>query len=151
VFLFDAAGSFRASFTPGGSGALINPEGIGVFEDDNGETIVFVADTGNNRIVKFRHDNNNSDGLRFIDAAGSGGSGSDRFNQPAGMTVDSCGNVWVADRLNNRIQRLDQDLTFRNGFSSGFNRPNDITLDDNQGSLYVVDTGNDRIQKFNLN
>lgn len=152
VFLYDNRGNFRAIFSPGGSGALANPVGIGVFDDDNGngDTFVFVADTGNNRVVKFRYDNNNTDGLTFITAAGSTGSGSERFNEPSGVAVDKCGNVWVADRVNNRVQLLDKDLNFKNSLTSGFNRPTDVALTSNGGGLYVVDSGNNQVQKFTL-
>lgn len=152
VFLFDNRGNFRAIFSPGGSGALANPQGIGVFDDDNGngDTFVFVADTGNNRVVKFRYDNNNTDGLTFIEEAGSTGSGSSRFNEPVGMAVDKCGNVWVADRLNDRVQLLDKDLNFKNPLTSGFNRPTDVAVTSNGGGLYVVDSGNNQVQKFTL-
>jgi DNA-binding beta-propeller fold protein YncE len=149
IFFFDSNGSFRAVFNPSGNGALQNPAGIGVYTDD-GDTFVIVADTGNNRVVKFRHDNDNTDGLTFIDAAGQAGSGSDRFNQPLGVAADTCGNFFVADRLNNRIQRLDQDLKFKNPLESGFNRPTDAALSLNGGSLYIADSENNRIQKFNL-
>jgi DNA-binding beta-propeller fold protein YncE len=152
VFLFDNRGNFRAIFSPGGSGALSNPVGIGVFDDDNGngDTFVYVADTGNNRVVKFRYDNNNTDGLTFITAAGSTGSGSERFNEPSGVAVDKCGNVWVADRLNDRVQLLDKNLNFKNSLTSGFNRPTDVALTSNGGGLYVVDSGNNQVQKFTL-
>ena len=128
-----------------------NPQGIGVFDDDNGngDTFVFVADTGNNRVVKFRYDNNNTDGLTFIEEAGSTGSGSSRFNEPVGMAVDKCGNVWVADRLNDRVQLLDKDLNFKNPLT-GFNRPTDVALTPNGGGLYVVDSANNQVQKFTL-
>jgi DNA-binding beta-propeller fold protein YncE len=152
VFLFDNRGNFRAIFSPGGSGALANPVGIGVFDDNNGngDTFVYVADTGNDRVVKFRYDNNNTDGLTFITAAGSTGSGSSRFNKPSGMAVDKCGNVWVADVNNNRIQLLDKDLNFKNPLTSNFNRPTDVALTTNGGGLYVVDSGNNQVQKFTL-
>jgi DNA-binding beta-propeller fold protein YncE len=153
VFLFDNRGNFRAIFSPSGSGALANPVGIGVFDDNNGngDTFVYVADTGNNRVVKFRYDNNNTDGLTFITSAGSTGSGSNRFNEPSGVAVDKCGNVWVADRLNDRVQLLDKDLNFKNTLTSGFNRPTDVALTtSNSSGLYVVDSGNNQVQKFTL-
>ena len=151
VFLFDDNGNFRAIFSPSGSGALANPLGIGVFDDDNNnDTFVYVSDTGNDRIVKFRYDNNNTDGLTFIEEAGSTGTGDERFNEPAGIAVDNCGNVWVADRVNDRIQLLDKDLNFKNTFTSSFNRPTGVALTPNGGGLYVVDSGNNKIQKFTL-
>ncbi|MCK4732251.1 MAG: hypothetical protein KAT65_07315, partial [Methanophagales archaeon] len=43
----------------------------------------------------------------FISKWGSGGTGEGEFNEPAGIAVDSSGNVFVADRDNNRIQKFD--------------------------------------------
>ena len=37
---------------------------------------------------------------------GIAGSGDGQFNNPVGITVDSAGNVWVADTFNNRIVGL---------------------------------------------
>jgi DNA-binding beta-propeller fold protein YncE len=150
VFLFDRnSGDFVTSWVFGGDDGLNNPQGIAVFKE-NDKTFVFVTDTGNNRVVKFEYLNNGSDGLQFRQAAGSGGDGNDRFDQPVGIAADECGNIWVADRLNNRIQQLDKNLAFKSRFTSGFNRPTGVALSPNGNSLYVVDSLNDQVQKFNL-
>ena len=68
---------------------------------------IFVSDGYcNNRVVKY--DKNG----RFLAQAGSEKSGSalGQFNLPHGLQVDGKGNVWVADRTNNRYQVLDNDL-----------------------------------------
>ena len=40
----------------------------------------------------------------FIKKWGSLGTGNGQFNQPEGITIDSSGNVYVADAFNSRIQ-----------------------------------------------
>src|SRR5215472_4349488 len=68
---------------------------------------IFVSDGYcNNRVVKF--DKNG----RFVAQAGSEKAGKEpaQFNLPHGLQVDGQGNVWVADRTNNRYQVLDNSL-----------------------------------------
>src|SRR5215468_9429659 len=68
---------------------------------------IFVSDGYcNNRVVKF--DKNG----RFLAQAGSERAGREpgQFNLPHGLQVDGQGNVWVADRTNNRYQVLDNSL-----------------------------------------
>jgi hypothetical protein len=68
---------------------------------------IFVSDGYcNNRVVKY--DKNG----RFLAQAGSekAGSALGEFNLPHGLQVDEQGNVWVADRSNNRYQVLDNNL-----------------------------------------
>ena len=68
---------------------------------------IFVSDGYcNNRVVKYDKDGH------FLAQAGSekAGSGLGEFNLPHGLQVDGQGNVWVADRTNNRYQVLDNNL-----------------------------------------
>jgi sugar lactone lactonase YvrE len=68
---------------------------------------IFVSDGYcNNRVVKY--DKNG----RFLAQAGSekAGKALGEFNLPHGLQVDERGNVWVADRTNNRYQVLDNNL-----------------------------------------
>jgi sugar lactone lactonase YvrE len=81
------------------------------------------------------------------------GSADGQFNRPAGIDVDSEGNVYVADSENHRIQKYKSDGTFikawgSKGIGNGrFNNPNGIAID-SLGYVYVVDTNNYRVQKF---
>src|SRR6267378_4968643 len=68
---------------------------------------IFISDGYcNNRVVKYDKDG------RFLAQAGSekAGSALGEFNLPHGLQVDLQGNVWVADRTNNRYQVLDNNL-----------------------------------------
>lgn len=151
VFLYDEDGDFITSFIPDGEGALDNPQGIAIFEDDDDNaTYVYVADTGNNRVVKFEYVDNSDDGLEFVDDAGSGGSGNSNFNQPTGIAVDECGNVWVADRNNNRIQQLDKNLNFESRFSNSLDRPSGVAINPDGDRLYVVNNDGNSVSIFDL-
>ena len=76
------------------------------------------------------------------------------FNDPAGVAVDSSGNVYVADKDNHRIQKFDNNGNFitkwgSNGWTGNgqFQYPEDVAVDSSL-NVYVADTYNHRIQKF---
>ena len=48
----------------------------------------------------------------FLFKFGSPGSGEGQYNVPLALSVDSSGNIYVADRDNNRIQKFDKDGNF---------------------------------------
>jgi len=123
------------------------PTGVAV--DPNGK-IVYVTDTGNNRIQKF--DSNGT----FISSWGSAGSANSLFKAPTGVAVDPNGKiVYVTDTGNNRIQKFDSNGNFLAkwgslGNSDGqFKSPTDIAVSGNE--IIVVDSKNARIQKFDSN
>jgi sugar lactone lactonase YvrE len=74
------------------------------------------------------------------------------WSAPAGAATDGKGNVFIADRGNNRVVELSPNGT---GFNapiivlSGLSSPAGIAADWN-GNLFVSDTGNDRILKLPL-
>jgi tripartite motif-containing protein 71 len=97
---------------------------------------------------------------------GTHGSGNGQFDGPAGVAVDSSGNVFVLDNGNHRVQKFRISSTCPTGTTqvvSGvcfvgewgtqgagpgqFKWPNGIGLD-SSGNVYVADTFNHRIQKF---
>ena len=45
--------------------------------------------------------------IEFVRQWGTNGSGNGQFNGPLGIATDTSGNVYVADRLNNRVRRID--------------------------------------------
>ncbi len=102
------AGSGTAGFADGAgtTARFRNPTGVAVDELGN----VFVADRDNHRIRVV-----NADGW-VLTAAGAGTAGfldgpglTARFASPSGVTVDDTGNVYVADRDNHRLRRIDLD------------------------------------------
>ena len=77
-------------------GELATPYGVGV---DQSNREVYLADTGNNRVQKFR-----STGA-FILEWGSEGNQDDQFNSPMAVAIDGANSrVYVADMLNNQIK-----------------------------------------------
>jgi sugar lactone lactonase YvrE len=145
---FDSNGAFITKWGSSGSGngQFNGPNAIAVDSSGN----VYVADTYNNRIQKF----DSSDGINynFITEWGSSGSGNGQFNGPWGVAVDSSGNVYVADSVNNRIQKFDVDGVFITKWGSvgdgdgQFSSPEGVAVD-SSGNVYVSDY-NHRIQKF---
>ena len=97
---------------------------------------LYVSDGyGNNRVVKF------SPKGAFVVDWGRKGSKPGEFDLPHGITVDSEGRVYVADRSNSRIQVFDADGKFLYEWKSPeLGRPWGLTVG-SDGYLYVVDGG----------
>lgn len=78
------------------------------------------------------------------------------FDTPDGIAVDAAGNVFVADRDNDRIQKFSNTgahlLTWGSGGSGDgqFSSPRGIAVD-KAGDVYVADFGNNRVQRFTGN
>jgi len=76
------------------STSFYGPRSVAVDSEGN----LFVADTGNKRILVFDPNGN------YIDQFGSPGMGFGELDEPVGIAVDSEGNVYVADTWNLRVQ-----------------------------------------------
>lgn len=87
---------------------------------------------------------------------GTPGTADGQFDFPDGIAVDAVGNVFVADRNNNRIQKFSNTGTHLltwGGTGSGdgqFNSPRGIAVDKG-GDVYVADFNNSRVQRFTGN
>jgi DNA-binding beta-propeller fold protein YncE len=145
-------------------GQFIQPMGIAVSHDGS---VVYVADSGNQRINKFDGAGN------FIMRWGSNGTAENQFKNPNGVTIDSQGNLYVVDTTNHRIQKFSSSETFvytfglnvdggagvfeictsgcvaggEGGVAGAFSSPYDVAVD-GAGNVYVTDLLNHRIQKF---
>ncbi|HNB36860.1 MAG TPA: TIGR03663 family protein [Anaerolineales bacterium] len=141
-----AWGSFAdGQSVPVGQGTFNEPWGIAVGPDGS----VYVTDTWNHRIEKFRPDGT------FVKDWGIFGQGEtpESFYGPRGLAVDAEGRVYVTDTGNKRIVVFDADGNFITefggaGFDPGlFDEPAAVAIDRN-GTVYVTDTWNQRIQTF---
>jgi MYXO-CTERM domain-containing protein len=144
----------------GGSGSaarFANPSDVAVDAAGN----VFVADTANHTVRKVT-----PAGAVTVFAGNAGVSGSNdgsstaSFNRPAGVAVDTVGNVYVADTNNNEVRKVTaagvvSTLAGQAGITgsadgtgtgASFNGPSGIVADAT-GNLYVADTLNHTIRK----
>jgi trimeric autotransporter adhesin len=147
---------------PATSAALASPAAVVL--DAAGTSILFIADTQNQRIRK-------------VDLSGTittvAGNGTNAFsgdggpatsaslNFPDAVAVDGAGNVFIADTTNNRIRKVDTGgiiTTVAGNGSFGFSGdggpaaaaslagPDGVALD-GAGNLLIADTSNQRIRK----
>ena len=92
----------------------------------------------------------------FADGNGSAA----QFNNPSGIAVDASGNVYVADKGNNRIRKISPNgivttiagsgvAGYSDGFgiNSKFNSPTSVIIDGSD-NLFVTDSNNNRIRKI---
>jgi len=151
-----AAGNSNTS-TIGVSATYNGPTGVAADAHGN----IFVADFGNNLIRKIA-----SDGTVTTLAGGSkSGNTNDvgtkaLFNGPAGVAVDTSGNVYVADFANNLIRKITPAGAVTTLAGSGkvgsangtgtaatFNGPRGVAVDINK-NVYVADANNNLIRKI---
>lgn len=103
----DDVGNGHLATITGGTqeGNQANPLGFfgprGITLDDNGN--VYIADTGNKRIVVTDNDGN------YLYQWGYAGSGDGQFNEPTSVGRDAGGNIYVADTWNSRVQVFPAD------------------------------------------
>ena len=89
----------------------------------------------------------------FLFEWGEAGTSAGQFYEPSGIAGDSSGNIYVADTLNNRIQKFDGQGSFISQWGSAgsavgqFDAPQGIAVDSSD-CIYVADVFNHRIQKF---
>ncbi|MCK5151194.1 MAG: VCBS repeat-containing protein, partial [Candidatus Thorarchaeota archaeon] len=126
-----------------GPGQFDMPSGITIDEDG----FIYVAEVQNSRVQKFT-----SEG-EFVYSSGENGSADGQFFGAYDVAVWD-GLLYATDFLNDRINVMDaSNGTFLfdiGGPGSGngqFDYPGGLTFD-SEGMLYVADTENDRVQKF---
>ena len=125
-----------------GSGQLSAPVGI-TFANSK----LFVADTGNDRIVRYST-------AVTLDAAWGEYPSPGVEDSPIGVAVDGSNNVYVTNKSDDVIQKFAADGTFLQqwggtGSTAGqLQNPAAIAVSPMNGNIYVADTGNQRIQEF---
>lgn len=141
--------------------ALSSPDRVAL--DDSGN--LYISDTGNNRVLK-RDSAGNVTVFAGTETQGFSGDGgaatSATLNVPCGICTDAAGNVYIADRGNQRIRCVDTGgiitTVAGNGYSeySGdggdatearLNKPYDVAYHEAGSSLYIADMENSTIRK----
>ncbi|OGS22013.1 MAG: hypothetical protein A3J83_07585, partial [Elusimicrobia bacterium RIFOXYA2_FULL_40_6] len=151
-----------------GSDTLSSPEGVVVDSSGN----VWVADTSNNRILKYNAPISNGMDANIVlgqadfitNLAPNPAAGT--LARPKGLSVDSSGNLWVADSLNNRVLKYNAPIS--NGADAnivlgqaGFTTKSRISPKannlycpygvavDTSGNVWVADYSNYRVLGYN--
>jgi DNA-binding beta-propeller fold protein YncE len=125
-------------------GQFNRPSGVAVDAEDQ----VYVVDTYNHRIQKFR-----STGA-FVQQWGVIGSGPGELRYPWGIDVNSTlGRAYVSDWKNDRIQVFGLDGAFLKSFGRSGTEPGELQRPagiavDRDGNVAVADWGNNRVQVF---
>ena len=150
--IFNPDGSYYGGF--GGEGSdnyqFIGPFGIAI--DQSGK--VYIADRDNHRIQIY---NSKLAYVATLGQTGVRGSDNAHFDGPYDVAVDRNGYIYVADEGNDRIQVFNSNRQYvrtigGGGTGSDFSHfegwgPHHLAVD-SQGRLYVVDSGNSRVQVF---
>jgi uncharacterized protein (TIGR03437 family) len=153
---------FAGDGSPVGSAQFNGPQAVAIDSSGN----IFIADTGNNRVRKVA-------GGTINTVAGSGTSGysgdnaaatSAALSRPAGIAIDSSGNLYIADNANHVVRKVSSSgtiTTFAGNNQAGYSgdggqanvaqlqHPNGLAID-SSGNLYIADTDNKVIRKIVL-
>ena len=134
---FTADGKFLSAW---GSELLEFPKNIHVSPND----IVYVVDTGSHQIQVFTLSG------KLITAWGSAGKGFGSFLGPSGIAVNSLGDAYVVDHVNDRIQvftrildtqkpilTVPSNITIETDIKKGISVPFDVTASDNVGVVGI--------------
>jgi tripartite motif-containing protein 71 len=162
---FSPTGVLLGSYGSQGTaeGQFIKPWGIGI-DPRNGD--VYVSDQANNRVEELSPTgafirmfgwgvSNNKAEFEICTKEckpGIAGSGNGQFYVMAGVSVDSSGNVWIADYGNSRIEEFNEKGEYVKKFGTAgkgaeqFEGPLSIAF--SGGNLYITDFHNNRVQEF---
>ena len=146
---------------PAVSAQLHSPTGVTV----DGSGNLYVADSDNHRVRKI----DASGTITTVAGTGEQGFSGDggqaigaQLSHPSGVALDSVGNLYIADRWNNRIRRIDTTGTITTiagtggrGFSGDggtavaarLHYPGGVVVD-GSGNVYVADGSNHRIRRI---
>jgi len=147
VMIFNAKHEVENQITEG----LQDPVGLAI---DTENRFLYVVDTQQDQVIVY-----DADSLKLLRRIGTGGkthflTTPGDFGAPQGVALDSDGNVYVTDTLNNRVEIFDADGNFislfgKHGDGPGYlARPKGIAVD-SDGHIWVADEMQDRLQVFN--
>lgn len=135
---------------------------LSVTVDDQG--VIYIADSGHNRIRRIDPSGTVATIAGTGDNAFGGDDGQARdanLNGPTGLHRDAGGHLYIADLRNNRIRKIDIRgiiTTVAGSGKPGYSGDGGLAVDasltqpsgiwkDNNGNLYIADSGNHRIRK----
>jgi len=144
--------------------SLNDPAGLAFDKDGN----LYIADRNNHRIRKMDRFGiiTTVAGNGVADFDGDDGPATEaNLNLPSGVACDGKGNLYISDRSNHRIRKVDPSGTITTFAGLGvawFGGDYGLALDaflkfpfgitfDQQGNLYIADRGNNRIRKVDNN
>ena len=131
-----------------GNGEFRLPKSCAIGRDAaSGSSVVYVSDTGNNRIQVFDGEG------KFIRKWGTVGGDDYQFRLPMGLSLSRSGLVYIADSNNNRVVCYHGDgrIAHQWKVDTGLYRPVTVVVDkssDGGDILYVSDLYNHCIRKF---
>lgn len=130
-------------------------ESIGNFENASSfyissDGFIYITDKGKDEVVQLDTLGN------LLEDVGGFGWNQSRFDEPVDVFADPL-SIYITDKNNHRIQRFDRKLNFisqlysreNENLNERFGYPNGCVVS-NQGDLYVLDSENKRVIKFNL-
>jgi trimeric autotransporter adhesin len=152
------------------SAELNGPNSVAIDSSGN----IYIADYTNNRIRKVTISTSFISTVAGTGTASYSGDGaaatSAALNTPSGVAVDSSGNIYIADRTNDRVRKVTISTGYistvaGNGSSCGsptggcgdgsaatsanLTSPNSVALD-SSGNIYIADSGDNRIREVTI-
>ncbi len=142
---------------------LSNPTGLAL----DGKGNLFISDSGNERIRKVDLSTGIISTVAGTGVTGFSGDGFEatktQLSNPLGLAIDKQGDLYVVDRGNNRVRKINMSTgiitTIAGTGEEGYSGDGDLARNaklsnptglafNNQGDLFVVDRGNNRIRKI---